>query len=122
MYAPRMATRVLVVEDDPPLRSLLQVAMSRYVTATVVGSIDEALERLQAHEFDIVLADLDLGERAQAGRPPRDGLWLLEQARTLRPTARRMLMSGADMPESDLVDGHVRKPFQPLALARSLAE
>jgi CheY-like chemotaxis protein len=113
---------VLVVEDDPPLRSLLAMAMSRHVTATVVGSTAEALAQLQAHEFDVVLADLDLGERPHDGRPARDGLWLLEQARALRPGARRMLMSGADMPDSELVDAHVRKPFQPLQLARSLAE
>jgi CheY-like chemotaxis protein len=113
---------VLVVEDDPPLRSLLNMAMSRHLAATVVGTPDEALEQLRANEFDVVLVDLDLGDQPERGQPARDGLWILEQVQRLRPGAKRMLMSGADMPESDLVDAHVRKPFQPLQLARSLAE
>jgi CheY-like chemotaxis protein len=57
-----MSIKVLVVDDDPDelivIKRLLRPAGSYAVDA--VGSAEQALERLQAHAYDVVLCDYQL--------------------------------------------------------------
>ncbi len=61
--------RLLVVEDDAPVRSLLAHALARYGTVTAVEDGEEALSRIRDSFFDVVVTDVDM--------PVRNGISLL---------------------------------------------
>jgi two-component system response regulator HydG len=73
-----MTLRVLVVDDDPEMNALLRDRLSRRgLEVSLASSTDEALERLAAEAFDVVVTDvrlkgasgLELCERVAADRP-----------------------------------------------------
>lgn len=58
-----MAERILVVDDDPLLCSLLEMALGREGYATsVVYSGRDALEALEAETYDLVLLDIMMAD------------------------------------------------------------
>ena len=68
-----MSERILVVEDEATLRTNLQRYLEKLGhVVTNVGDGEEALARLGASEFDVVLTDLQL--------PGVDGLAVLDLA------------------------------------------
>lgn len=84
--------RILVVEDDENLRSVLRTAIERR-GCEVAEAHDgaEALSHIGAREFDAAIVDYQL--------PPPDGLEVLRQLLALQPRCVRVLMSGAlDLP------------------------
>lgn len=52
--------KVLHVEDDPALTSLLQQLTQEAATTISAGSVEEAKQLLQQHEFDLIVLDLGL--------------------------------------------------------------
>lgn len=53
--------RVLIVEDDPPIRQLLHVALSRRsFSCDCLHNGREAIERLSNESYDVILLDLML--------------------------------------------------------------
>ena len=68
--------RVLVLDDDRPLRSGMACVLSSY-DVTTVGTIAEARTRLLAERFDAVVSDVDL--------PDGSGVALFEEIAELRP-------------------------------------
>ena len=69
---------VLVVEDEESTRKLCaDVAESCGMKATVAGSVEEALRRLENSAVDIIITDLIL--------PPSSGLELLKQVHEMYP-------------------------------------
>src|SRR5271170_5259126 len=66
--------RLLIVDDDPSIHELIQAMFvgTRW-QADSVSSGDEALARLEANSYDVVLADILM--------PGMDGLALLSQLR-----------------------------------------
>ena len=73
--------QILVVDDEPDLRSLYELALLREgYNVTGVGAVSEALELLEARRFDVMITDMRLP----------DGLgtsllhWLREQRRNER--------------------------------------
>ena len=78
--------RVMVVEDDESLRRVIhtQIAGMGY-KVSVAGSVDEALEQLQANSYDLILTDLQL--------PGRSGLDLLKIVRGEYPDITVILMT-----------------------------
>ena len=83
----------LVVDDDPLIleccRRVLGAQGFRLVEAS---SVDEALSCLQKDRFDLLLTD--------AKMPDKDGLFLVEMARTRWPEMRVLVMSGYTTPET----------------------
>ena|SRR2546425_1776175 len=81
--------RVLVVEDDPPirqfLRDCLEIVMDCRVTTATDGS--EALACLHASAFDLVLSDLHM--------PGITGLELIARLRILNPNVPAVLITGS---------------------------
>jgi CheY-like chemotaxis protein len=115
--------RVLLVEDEPDARELLEVVV-QYADGdvTCVGSAAAALEILKTARPDVLLIDIVM--------PGRDGYWLLEQVRRLE--------GGRDMP-AVAVTGRTRvhdqvravragfqaylaKPVDPLELCRVIRD
>jgi two-component system chemotaxis response regulator CheY len=66
----------LIVEDSPTMRQLLVFALSRLRGVRVVEADDglDALKKLQAQQFDIILTDINM--------PIMDGLKLVKRVRS----------------------------------------
>ncbi len=80
-------SRILIVEDDEPHGEALRMALeTEFHEAEMATSVDAALDRLRARRFDLVITDLQLGER--------DGLDLLREARQLEPELSVFLITG----------------------------
>ncbi len=114
--------RILVVEDDANLRSVLRAAMERKgceIEEACGGA--EALRQIGRKAFDAAIVDYHL--------PPPDGLEVLRQLRAAQPRCVRVLMSGAlDLPvvmaavNRGEVTRLVAKPFHLDALFSALEE
>jgi len=108
--APRR--RVLIVEDEAPIRELLRLHLSlSSFTVDEIGDGAAALERLRAERYDLVMLDLML--------PGLDGITLCRAVRGQGPNAKTpILMLTARDTESDKVlglesgaDDYLAKPF-----------
>ena len=65
--------RILVVDDEPPLRELVVVTLGDGYQCDEAGDGEEALERLHGGEYDLVLLDVMM--------PGRSGLDVLREMR-----------------------------------------
>jgi DNA-binding response OmpR family regulator len=113
-------SRILVVEDDAAIRRGLVDAL-RFAGYLVLDAAagDEALERINAESFDLVLLDVLL--------PRVDGFTILERVRTTHPTL-PIIMVTARGAEDDRVrgllqgaDDYVVKPFSARELLARVA-
>lgn len=101
---------VLVVDDEPEIRSTLRRFLERYGhRVETVGSVPDALERLVNASYDVVITDLRM--------PGTSGLDLLAEVHSHSPGTRTILMSGrADAADAAVaiergVDRLLLKPF-----------
>jgi DNA-binding NtrC family response regulator len=91
--APRPDTSVLVVEDEPRLRELLQRALANWGFEVVVArSGEEALRLFEAGPADIAVLDLNL--------PGMDGMELLEKLRQKQSKIQAIILTGFASVES----------------------
>jgi two-component system, NtrC family, response regulator PilR len=61
--AGRPDAQVLVVDDEPDIRELLELTLTRMgLGVDAVGSIAEAKEKLKAEQYDLCLTDMRLGD------------------------------------------------------------
>jgi CheY-like chemotaxis protein len=68
--------RVLVVDDEPDARHLVQRLLSEFgADVELAGSVDEALDRFRSQKPDVLLSDI--------GMPDRDGHDLIREIRAL---------------------------------------
>ncbi|HEY4243324.1 MAG TPA: hybrid sensor histidine kinase/response regulator [Kofleriaceae bacterium] len=81
-----VTARILVVDDDDHVREALVDELSPRYTVEAVGSGLEAMDRLALHPYDVVISDLKM--------PDRDGIEVLEFARTQQADAVRVLLTG----------------------------
>lgn len=102
--------RILVIDDDRSARLLLERVLTRAGhTVALVDTAEEGLLRLAAEPFDLLVTDKNL--------PGIDGLEVLKQARSIRPTVRALLITGFPTPETQTaalelgVHAYVTKPF-----------
>lgn len=81
------ASRVLVVDDELPIRMLLTRLLKTWGYGVWhVGSAAEALEVMAADPADLLLCDV--------GMPEHDGLWLVDQVRTKWPGTAVIMSTG----------------------------
>ena len=116
---PARAARVLVVDDDPTLRSMLMLLLEREgFEPAAAGDVDQALSLLAGVTVEAVVTDLIM--------PGRSGLVLLAELRGRHPTVPAIAMTGSDSPalrEAALVLGArvvFRKPFRLRSLVDAL--
>ena len=106
--------KILIVDDDPHIRELVQVLLTREgFTVFEASDGEQALKKLDAMEVDMAIIDIMM--------PKRDGWELCQELRMyhefpiLMLTAKRETsdkLKGFDMGTDD----YVAKPFEPLEL------
>jgi DNA-binding response OmpR family regulator len=114
--------RILVVEDDPHVRHLVQVVLSGEGHETEsAGSGSEALEELSQEAYDLIVLDLMLG-RVSGWQVLRQ----MERWGIRRRT--KVLVLTARASERDILHGwrmgadeYVTKPFDPTHLGEAVA-
>jgi PAS domain S-box-containing protein len=112
--------RVLVVDDDADARTLLtRILADHGAEPTAVRSGREALERLQADKFDVLLSDI--------GMPAMDGYALIEALRNAgnyTPAAALTAFARSEDRTRALLAGyqsHIAKPVEPTELLATIA-
>lgn len=81
-----MSATILILDDEPKLGDLLKRSLERSgYTAEVSRDPREALERLKAERFDVLLTDLRM--------PGLDGIEVLQRARKIDPQLEVILMT-----------------------------
>ncbi len=113
------AKTILIVDDDPEVHTLLAAMLkdSDWAIESTFGG-EQALVRLEAQPYDIVLTDILM--------PELDGLALLNRIQAIRPGTRVLVMTAFNRP--DRVAGSLRgqaagylvKPFSKEKLMESL--
>lgn len=121
MSSETVPLRVLVVDDDPGVRTICEFALTRLENWTTISceGCDAALEILGRREFDLVLLDVMM--------PRIDGFETLRRIRAV-PTTRHLpiifLTAKVDLPDlpSDIpvVIGTIAKPFDPIELGERI--
>ncbi|MDD4141192.1 MAG: response regulator transcription factor [Bacteroidales bacterium] len=102
--------KILVVEDEPSLRDLMQAALKkeRYVVE-VAGNYQTALEKIELYDYDCILLDIML--------PDGNGLTLLEKLKERQKRASVIIISAKDSLDDKVrglelgADDYLPKPF-----------
>ena len=118
------AIRVLVVDDEPDARELLQIVLEEFgAEVQAVGSCREAVEALSREPFDVLVSDV--------GLPQEDGYTLIHKVRTAEhaqariPAAALTGFARAEDGQRALQAGfqvHLAKPVEPARLVSVVAE
>jgi len=105
---PLAARKVLVVDDDDAIRSMIRTALElQGLTVRAAGDRESALALASIERFDVVLVDLTLDDER--------GDELLAELRGLDRFERAVLMTGsaeADLAPQGAPDAVLRKPFE----------
>lgn len=110
--------RILIVDDDENVASGIRMALIlRGYEAEVCGSAEEALERLDASPWELVISDLRL--------PGIDGQHLLRTVAEVQPGARRILITGFGTTATEAwacsaADDYLVKPFSAQRLTEAV--
>jgi CheY-like chemotaxis protein/anti-sigma regulatory factor (Ser/Thr protein kinase) len=120
MRAPR-TPRILVVDDDRATRHLARATLTKAgFTVRVAKDGVEALARLRASTFDLMLLDVWM--------PRMDGLGVLGRLKRVKARPRVVVMTADDAPETLLrairqqAEQYVHKPIAPAALVSLVQE
>ncbi len=108
-------SRILMVEDDEQIATLLEEYLARYTLEVLsVASPSVALEKLSIEQYDLILLDL--------GLPEMDGLELCKIIKNQHPNI-PIIISTARSDVSDKVvafdvgaDDYIAKPYEPREL------
>ncbi len=113
--------RVLIVDDEPPIRALLTRWLSAWgYQLRSVGSASQALATMAAEPADIVLCDV--------GMPDYDGVRLAQQVHERWPGTAIVMITGRDDPGTVRASrkagavAYVLKPFNPLLLLSAIED
>jgi PAS domain S-box-containing protein len=112
--------RLLVVEDDPDSRELIELVLtSEGAHVDGASSADEALKAFDRSQPDVVVSDI--------GMPGHDGYWLVRQLRERFPAVRVLALTAytrredARRAEEAGFDAHLGKPVDPARLVETIA-
>ena len=112
---------VLLLDDEPIVGKRLKPALAKIgCTVEVFENPRAALERIDQHEFDIVVTDIRMDEI--------DGLQVLQQVRKKSPRTKVIMITGYAMmalARKAMEEGafdFIAKPFQPDDLRQTIAK
>jgi DNA-binding NtrC family response regulator len=104
------ATRILVVDDDPGVTTLLpKVLATRGYEVATANSVAEAVTIITSQKFDVLISDLNMGHVA-------DGFTVVHTMRRINPDCINFILTGYPAFESALqalreqVDDYLVKP------------
>jgi len=113
--------KILVVDDDTiVIKSCRRILEAEGFEVTTVPSADEALEKIKAYDFDLVVMDVKM--------PKHDGIFLMREFKKNWPDIPIIVMSGYPTPETiaDVLRlgaiQFIPKPFKPDEFMRSIKE
>lgn len=106
---------ILIVDDEPEIRRLMSVLLTRFldrwtVKVTEAANAEDAFAALARTDFDVIISDHSM--------PGKSGIDLLEHAHRQAPSTGRVLITalaqldiGVDAINRGRVDGFLRKPW-----------
>lgn len=107
-----MASRILFVDDEPSIRlTLPQILRQHGYNVTAVATVAEAIQKLSAEPFQVLIADLNVGE-------PGDGFTVVSAMRRVQPKCVNIILTGYPAFENALrairaqVDDFLVKPTE----------
>ena len=105
-----MLQKVLFVDDEASIRlTLPHILRLKGYEVVATGTVSEALTAMQREEFDVLIADLNIGQ-------PGDGFTVVSAMRRVQPKAVTLILTGYPAFESALeairsqVDDYLVKP------------
>src|ERR1700752_1514643 len=91
-----MSARVLFVDDEPGIRATLPAILTQHgFDLRVAATVREAITEINSNEFDILIADLNIGE-------PGDGFTVVSAMRRCQPNCVNFILTGYPAFESAL--------------------
>ena len=114
--------RVLFVDDEPSIRLTLPAILDMHdFSVMTAGSVADALQLIQERKFDVLIADLNIGQ-------PGDGFTVVSAMRRIQPDAVTIIITGYPAFETALqairqqVDDYVVKPADVDRLVRLIED
>ncbi len=114
--------RILFADDEPAIRITLGAILQQEgFEVTLAATVPEALGYINQNTYDVLLADLNIGERS-------DGFTLISAMRRVQPHAVTLILTGYPAFETALeairqqVDDYVVKPANVDALVRNIED
>src|SRR5256885_16042780 len=115
-------TRILFADDEPGIRMTLPLILEQEgFEVSVAATVGEALAYINRDSFDVLLADLNIGERG-------DGFTLISAMRRGQPSAVTLILTGYPDFETALqairnqVDDYLTKPTDVRELVATIKE
>jgi len=102
-------SRILIVDDEPEITSILSDLFSGEYYCTTAGSAEEELKRLLTAEYELVISDITM--------PGMSGLDMIPQVKSMAPNTVVVMISGMQTVESAIgalrlgAFDYVMKPF-----------
>ena len=114
--------RVLFVDDEAGIRATLPAILEQHGFAvTVAATVSEALSAIHSQQFEVLIADLNIGE-------PSDGFTVVSAMRRTQPSCVNLILTGYPAFESALqairsqVDDYLLKPADVGELVESIKD
>jgi DNA-binding response OmpR family regulator len=114
--------RVLFVDDERALRDMWSAIFSvEGFDVTTAATVPEALSRITSDKFDVLVADLNVGE-------PGDGFTIVSAMRRLQPEAVTLILTGYPAFQAALraiheqVDDFLVKPAEPKRVVETIRQ
>jgi DNA-binding NtrC family response regulator len=83
-----ISKRLLLVDDEASIRATLPLILQqRGFHVNVAASVPEAIQKIQNHNFDAVLSDLNIGQ-------PGDGFTVVRALRKVNPRCVAIILTG----------------------------
>jgi CheY-like chemotaxis protein len=118
---PNEAVILLVDDEENVCQSLHRNLLPLGAKVVTRVSGNEAIKWLRENRADVIVADYQM--------PIMDGIDFLRQAKSLRPEARRMMLTGnADLAvaltalEGDLIERYITKPWEADKLCATMTQ
>ena len=116
------STRILFVDDEPNIRTTLAAILKKHgFDVEVCATVRDAVAAISSRNFDVLLADLNIGQ-------PGDGFTVISAMRRTQPQCVTLILTGYPAFESALraiqaqVDDYLIKPADPEALVTKIKE
>lgn len=102
--------RVLIIEDDLKLRSMLKIALEAFHTVDTAGALEEGIELIQSYTYEAILLDRNLSGADE-------GMKIIPRLKKLQPSCAVIIASAYGGVEERIAglsagaDDYLEKPY-----------